>query len=68
LNGTCPDRFWDAALKHSGAKINRESLVNALDALGTYDLGGLNVTYGAKREGAHYVDLTMISRDGLLVH
>ena len=55
-------------LKRCGANISRESLVTALESLGTFDLGGMVVTYGpGKREGARFVDLTMVSRNGTLV-
>ena len=55
-------------LRRSGATISRENLVTALESLGTYDLGGMYVTYGpGKREGARFVDLTMVSRNGTLV-
>ena len=57
-----------ARLRRSGAAISREGLVNALESLGTWDMGGMSVSYGnGKREGSRFVDLTMVSRNGTLV-
>ena len=61
-------RILVEALRRSGASITREGLVTALESLGAYDVGGMVVTYGSgKREGARFVDLTMVSRNGMLV-
>ena len=61
-------RILVEALRRSGTSITREGLVTALEGLGAYDVGGMVVTYGSgKREGARFVDLTMVSRNGMLV-
>jgi ABC-type branched-subunit amino acid transport system substrate-binding protein len=55
-------------LRRSGNAITREALVTALESLGTFDLGGMLVTYGpGKREGSRFVDLIMVTRDGALI-
>lgn len=55
-------------LRRSGVAITRDALVTALESLGSYDVGGMVVTYGpGKREGSRFVDLTMVSRNGTLV-
>jgi branched-chain amino acid transport system substrate-binding protein len=55
-------------LRRSGNTITRDSLVTALESLGTFDLGGMLVTYGpGKREGSRFVDLIMVTRDGALI-
>jgi ABC-type branched-subunit amino acid transport system substrate-binding protein len=55
-------------LRRSGNAITRDALVTALESLGTFDLGGMLVTYGpGKREGSRFVDLIMVTRDGALI-
>jgi ABC-type branched-subunit amino acid transport system substrate-binding protein len=68
LEGYVEAKILVEGLRRSGAAIGRENLVNALESLGTWDVGGMSVTYGpGKREGSHFVDLTMVSRNGTLV-
>ncbi len=55
-------------LRRAGNTITRDSLVTALESLGTFDLGGMLVSYGpGKREGSRFVDLIMVTRDGALI-
>ena len=68
LEGYVEARILAEGLRRAAPAINRESLVTALEGMGTYDLGGMTVAYGpGKREGSKFVDLTMVSRNGTLV-
>lgn len=61
-------RVMVEAMRRVSGPLTRESLVTALESLGSYDVGGMTVTYGpGRREGSHFVDLTMVSRGGALV-
>ena len=53
------------ALRRAGPGVTRESLYRALNAIGTYDVGGYTVTFGAgRRHGSHYVELAVIGKNG----
>ena len=54
--------------KAGGAKATRESLLQAMPALGRVDLNGYLVTYGnASHHGSGWVELTMLSRGNRFV-
>jgi len=68
LEGYVEAKILVEGLRRAGNAITREALVTALEGLGSYDVGGMVVTYGpGKREGSRFVDLTMVSRNGTLV-
>ena len=53
------------ALRRSGAKLTRESFMQALDGMGGYDTGGYTVGFGPKdHNGSSFVELTIIGKDG----
>jgi len=56
-------------LKRTPAKdISREQLVAALEGLGNFDLGGFKLNYGpASRQGASFVELTVLGANGKLL-
>jgi len=52
-------------LKRAGKQPTRASLRDALENMGRYDLGGIDVGYNAKdHSGLDYVDLAIIDRTG----
>lgn len=52
-------------IRRAGKDLTRESLVTAMEKMGKVDLGGFSVTYSPNnREGSHFVDLTIISKNG----
>jgi hypothetical protein len=55
-------------LRRAGPRPTREKLIAALESMNRVDLGGVDVTYGpGKRTGVEYIDLTIISRNGMFV-
>ena len=56
-------------LRRAGKEPTREKLINGLESMKGFDLGGgLDVTYGPNlRVGTSYIDLTIISKTGKFV-
>lgn len=53
------------AMRRSGKEVTRESLYKALNGMGQYDAGGYIVDFGPNiRQGSHYVELAVISKNG----
>ena len=53
------------ALRRAGAKLTRESFMQALDAMSGYDAGGYTVGFGPnEHNGSSFVELTIIGKDG----
>ena len=53
------------ALRRAGAKLTRESFMQALDAMSVFDAGGYSVGFGpANHNGSSFVELTIIGKDG----
>jgi len=52
-------------MKRAGRDVTRESLYKSLAGLGQYDAGGYTVNFGPElRQGSHYVELAVISKNG----
>ena len=50
-------------LRKAGPKVARETLLTALDSLGTYDAGGFRVTYAPmNHNGSSFAEMTVISK------
>ncbi|WP_406871203.1 ABC transporter substrate-binding protein [Thioclava sp. 'Guangxiensis'] len=65
LEGYITGRVALAALEKAGTDVTRESYLAALQDLGTLDLGGFSLTYGAgDNQGSDDVFLTEIQADG----
>ena len=65
LEGYVTGRVAIEALKKAGAELTREGFAGALANLGTVDLGGVTLTYGAgDNQGSDDVFLTRITADG----
>lgn len=61
-------RVCAEALRRAGAHADGQRLVDALEGLGTLDLGGFHVTFGRDRHhGSDYVEIGMRARDGRLL-
>lgn len=55
-------------LRRAGPKPTREKVLNALENLGRFDVGGFQVSYAPdNRIGSRYVEVTVIGRDGKLL-
>lgn len=56
------------ALNAAGRDLTRASFVRALER-SQFDLGGVRVRYApGDHEGAHFVDLSLVARDGRFIH
>ena len=56
------------ALRRAGSNPSREGLVQALDRMNEFDLGGYTLRFGPKKHhGSRFVDITLIGRDGRIV-
>lgn len=56
------------ALNATGRELTRANFVRALEK-SQFDLGGVRVRYAAgDHEGAHFVDLSLVARDGRFIH
>jgi ABC-type branched-subunit amino acid transport system substrate-binding protein len=65
LEGYIVGRIAIAALEKAGGELTRESFLKAVYGTGTFDLGGLTLSYGAgDNQGSDAVFLTVIQPDG----
>jgi branched-chain amino acid transport system substrate-binding protein len=54
-------------LRRAKKPVTRQSLVESLATLGSYDLGGYKITFGnGVQHGSKFVELAMVTRDGKL--
>jgi branched-chain amino acid transport system substrate-binding protein len=54
-------------LRRAKKPVTRQSLVDSLANLGSYDLGGYKITFGnGNQHGSKFVELAMVTRDGRL--
>jgi ABC-type branched-subunit amino acid transport system substrate-binding protein len=65
LEGYLVGRLVAAAMEKAGAGLTRDGLIKAMKEPGTFDIGGLPMTFGADdNEGLDQVFMTMIQADG----
>jgi len=65
LEGYLVGRLTIAALEKAGKDVTRESLLKTIRDTGTFDIGGLTMTYGPEdNEGLDKVFMTVIEADG----
>jgi ABC-type branched-subunit amino acid transport system substrate-binding protein len=56
------------ALRRAGPKPTRAAVIQALESLHPYDLGGFDVSFGPhNRVGSHFVEVTVIGSNGKLL-
>ena len=68
LEGFIGAKIAVEAVRRAGKEPTREKIVEALQAMGAYDLGGVQVNYGkGARQGWNAVDLTIIGANGKLL-
>lgn len=68
LEGMMAAKVMVEALRRAGSNPSRETLVQALDRMSEFDLGGYTVRFGPKKHhGSRFVDITFIGRDGRIV-
>ena len=62
-------RVFAEAARRAGPTLTRDALMQALETMTAYDVGGYLVDYGrGDRHGSARIDLLVIGRDGALVH
>ena len=67
LEGYLAGRLFVAAADKAGPELTREGLINAIRRTGTFDLGGLSLTFRPdSNQGLDHVFLTVIQKDGSL--
>jgi branched-chain amino acid transport system substrate-binding protein len=65
LQGFISAKVLVEALRKAGRSPTPDSLIQAMEGLGTFDTGGFIVKFGPKlRAGSSFVEASMISRDG----
>ena len=65
MEGFASAKVLVEALRRAGPKPTREKIVDALNGLQRYDLGGLELGFSpTDHTGLDYVELSIIGRDG----
>jgi ABC-type branched-subunit amino acid transport system substrate-binding protein len=65
MEGYVAARVFVEGLKRAGKNPGRDDLVNGLEALQRFDLGGFQINFGPRSHVAsQFVELTMLSEDG----
>ncbi len=65
LYGYASARLLLLGLQKAGRDVTRASLIQALEGLGDFDLGGLRLRYGpGDRTGSNFVEATIITQGG----
>lgn len=68
IEGYINARLVAEALKRTGKDLTRERLVNTLEN-GAFDMGGYKLNYSStSHNGSRFVDLTVIGREGKILH
>lgn len=56
-------------LRRAGPNPSREKVIRALETLNPYDVGGFNLSFSpGSRIGSRFVEITVIGKDGRLLH
>lgn len=65
LEGFIAAKVFVEGLKRTGGNLTRESFVRSLETMSNYDAGGFQVKFSpTNHNGSHFVDLTVIGKDG----
>ena len=68
IEGYLTAKLMAEAIKRTGKELTREKLVSALES-GPFDLGGFKINYTpTSHNGSRFVDLTVLSRQGKVLH
>jgi branched-chain amino acid transport system substrate-binding protein len=61
-------RVMAEGLRRAGTSVTRATLINALDSITAFDMGGMTISYGnGKRLGSSFVDVGVVGLDGRLL-
>ena len=68
LEGYVNARVLAEGLRRAGANITRASLINALDSITSFNMGGMTVSFGAgNRNGGNFVDVGIVGAGGRII-
>ncbi len=68
LEGYIVARVFVEGLRRAGRNLTREGFIQAMQGMGTLNVGDFSVSYSASNHnGSAYVDLEMYTRDGRLI-
>ena len=68
MEGFIAAKVFTEGLRRAGKNLTRQGLINALESLNGYNLGGFAVSYSAKdHSGSHFTEMTMIGSDGRFI-
>ena len=68
LEGFINAKVVTEGLRRAGRNLTRASLVSALDSMRSYNLGGLEISFGqGAASGSRFVELTMVNVKGKLI-
>jgi len=69
LEGFMAAKVFVEGLRHVKGELTRKSFIQALETMGSYDLGGYTVKFGpGNHNGSNYVDLSIISKGGQIMY
>ncbi|HEY9101071.1 ABC transporter substrate-binding protein [Chitinimonas sp.] len=65
MEGYLGARVLVEGLKRAGRDLTRDKLINALETMGDYDMGGFRVHYSpTNHNGSQYIDMTVLDSSG----
>lgn len=68
LEGYVNARIMGEGLRRAGPSATREGLIAALERIEAFDIGGMQIGYGAgNRVGGTFVDVAVLGQDGRLI-
>jgi len=69
LEGFIAAKVFVEGLKRAGNNLTRDGFIRALEGISKYNVGGFEVKFSpTNHNGSHLVDLTVIGKDGKLMH
>lgn len=68
LEGYLNAKVIAEALRRAGPKLTRAALTSAMDGIRSFNLGGMDVTFGqGAASGSRFIELTMVNAQGKLI-
>ena len=65
MEGYVAARVFVEALKRAGKTPTRDDLIQAVQGMTSFNLGGFNLSYGPQRNtGSSFVEMTLLTKDG----
>jgi branched-chain amino acid transport system substrate-binding protein len=69
LEGFISAKVLVEGLRRAGKDLTRAKFITAMESMSDYEIGGFAVRFSPdNHNGSHYVDLSMIGRDGKFIH